>query len=89
MRRECQVKNFDGLGPFSYVCRMIHFFEPNTNQSQIETGVEGVEQEEDFSSAYCESSVGDQHYVCCLRREPFFFLLHSRASDQALSVIEV
>ena len=24
MRRECQVKNFDGLGPFSYVCRMIH-----------------------------------------------------------------
>ena len=25
MRRECQVKNFDGLGPFSYVCRMIHF----------------------------------------------------------------
>ena len=21
MRRECQVKNFDGLGPFSYVCR--------------------------------------------------------------------
>ena len=37
MRRECQVKNFDGLGPFSYVCRMIHFSEPNTNQSQIET----------------------------------------------------
>ena len=28
MRRECQVKNFDGLGPFSYVCRMIHFLSP-------------------------------------------------------------
>ena len=69
MRRECQVKNFDGLGPFSYVCRMIHFSEPNTNQSQIETGVEGVEQEEDFSSASCESSVGDQHYVCVVNPE--------------------
>ena len=69
MRRECQVKNFDGLGPFSYVCRMIHFSEPNTNKSQIETGVEGVEQEEDFSSAYCESSVGDQHYVCVVNPE--------------------
>ena len=69
MRRECQVKSFDGLGPFSYVCRMIHFSEPNTDQSQIETGVEGVEQEEDFSSAYCESSVGDQHYVCVVNPE--------------------
>ena len=28
MRRECQIKSFDGLGPFSYVCRMIHFSEP-------------------------------------------------------------
>ena len=69
MRRECQVKNFDGLGPFSYVCRMIHFSEPNTRQSQIETGVEGVEQEEDFSSAYFESSVGNQHYVCVVNPE--------------------
>ena len=69
MRRECRVKNFDGLGPFSYVCRMIHFSEPNTNKSQIETGVEGVEQEEDFSSAYFESSVGDQHYVCVVNPE--------------------
>ena len=69
MRRECQVKSFDGLGPFSYVCRMIHFSEPNTDQSQIETGVEGVEQEEDFSSAYCESNVGDQHYVCVVNPE--------------------
>ena len=24
----CQVKTFDGLGPFSYVCRMIRFSEP-------------------------------------------------------------
>ena len=48
---------------------MIHFSEPNTNKSQIETGVEGVEQEEDFSSAYFESSVGDQHYVCVVNPE--------------------
>ena len=32
MRRECQIKNFDGLGPFSYVCRMIRFSEPNTKR---------------------------------------------------------
>ena len=30
MRRECQVKTFDRLGRFSYVCRMIRFSEPNT-----------------------------------------------------------
>ena len=32
MRRECQGKSFDGLGPFSYVCRMMRFSEPNTNE---------------------------------------------------------
>ena len=30
MRRECQIKSFDGLEQCSYVCRMIHFSEPNT-----------------------------------------------------------
>ena len=28
MRRECQVKSFEGLGPFSYVCRMMRFQSP-------------------------------------------------------------
>ena len=93
MRRECQVKNFDGLGPFSYVCRMIHFSEPNTNQSQIETGVEGVEQEEDFSSAYCESSVGDQHYVCVVNPErvrgfPVEINLEERENDADENVFD-
>ena len=31
MRRECRVKNFDGLGPFSYVCRMILSLVPIPN----------------------------------------------------------
>ena len=93
MRRECQVKSFDGLGPFSYVCRMIHFSEPNTDQSQIETGVEGVEQEEDFSSAYCESSVGDQHYVCVVNPErmrgfPVEINLEERENDADENVFD-
>ena len=53
MRRECQVKSFDGLGPFSYVCRMMRFSEPNTNEFEPEGG-----------SVYSERCVGDQHYVC-------------------------
>ena len=53
MRRECQVKSFDGLGPFSYVCRMMRFSEPNTNEFEPERG-----------SVYSERCVGDQHYVC-------------------------
>ena len=53
MRRECQVKSFEGLGPFSYVCRMIRFSEPNTNEFEPEEG-----------SIYSERCVGDQHYVC-------------------------
>ena len=35
MRRECQVKSFDGLGPFSHVCRMMRFSEPNTNEFEV------------------------------------------------------
>ena len=38
MRRECQVKSFEGLGPFSYVCRMMRFSEPNTNEFEPEEG---------------------------------------------------
>ena len=53
MRRECQVKSFEGLGPFSYVCRMMRFSEPNTNEFEPEQG-----------SVYSERCVGDQHYVC-------------------------
>ena len=53
MRRECQVKSFEGLGPFSYVCRMMRFSEPNTNEFESERG-----------SVYSERCVGDQHYVC-------------------------
>ena len=34
MRKECRIKTFDGLGPFSYVCRMIST-EPNTNTTEI------------------------------------------------------
>ena len=53
MRRKCQVKSFEGLGPFSYVCRMMRFSEPNTNEFEPKEG-----------SIYSERCVGDQHYVC-------------------------
>ena len=43
----------EGLGPFSYVCRMMRFSEPNTNEFEPEEG-----------SIYSERCVGDQHYVC-------------------------
>ena len=33
MRKECRIKTFDGLGPFSYVRRMIRN-EPNTNTTE-------------------------------------------------------
>ena len=52
---EMTLKNFDGLGPFSYVCRMIRFFEPNTKEVEPEVFVD---------SAFEESVVGDQRYVC-------------------------
>ena len=54
MRRECQVKTFDGLGPFSYVCRMIRVSEPNTKE---------FEQRVLVDSAFEEHVEGDQHYV--------------------------
>ena len=60
MRRECQVKTFDGLGPFSYVCRMIRFSEPNTKE---------VEERVLVDSAFEEHVDGDQHYVCVVNPE--------------------
>ena len=48
---------------------MIHFSEPNTNQSQIETGVEGVEQEEISVQLIVRAVFGDQHYVCVVNPE--------------------
>ena len=54
MRRECQVKTFNGLGPFSFVCRMICFSEPNTKD---------FEQRVLDDSAFEEHVEGDQHYV--------------------------
>ena len=56
MRRECQVKSFDGLGPFSYVCRMMRFSEPNTNEFEPARG-----------SVYSEKC---GRSTLCLRREP-------------------
>ena len=60
MRRECQVKTFDGLGPVSFVCRMVRFSEPNTRE--VDHGVFD-------DSAFQESGEGDQHYVCVVNPE--------------------
>ena len=57
MRRECQVKSFDGLELFSYVWRMMRFSEPNTNEFEPERG-----------SVYFERCVGEQHYVCVVNQ---------------------
>ena len=62
MRRECQVKTFDGLGPFSYVCRMIRFSEPKTKEVEPRARVL-------VDSAFEESVEGDQHYVCVVNPE--------------------
>ena len=71
MRKECQVKSFDGLGPFSYVCRMIKF-EPNTTESLISQ----VDFESDFDlcepqletcvESLTENCIEDRHYVCAI-----------------------
>ena len=51
MRKECQIKTFDGLGPFSYVCRMISF-EPNTTETHMS---EACVNFEDFEITHFES----------------------------------
>ena len=48
------------IGPFSYVCRMIRFSEPNTKE--VDHGVFD-------DSAFQESVEGDQHYVCVVNPE--------------------
>ena len=53
-----QVKSFEGLGPFSNVCRMIRFSESNTNEFEPEEG-----------SIYSERCIGDQHYVCVVNSD--------------------
>ena len=60
MRKECQVKTFDGLEPFSYVCRMIRFSKLNTKE---------VEQRVLVDSAFEEHVEGDQHYVHVVNSE--------------------
>ena len=77
MRKECQIKTFDGLGPFSYVCRMISF-EPNTTENHMS---EACVNFEDFEITHFESCgpqfetsemsltekfFENRHYVCVI-----------------------
>ena len=77
MRKECQIKTFDGLGPFSYVCRMISF-EPNTTETHMS---EACVDFEDFEITHFESCgpqfetsemsltekfIENRHYVCAI-----------------------
>ena len=76
MRKECQIKTFDGLGPFSYVCRMISF-EPNTTETRTnEDCVNFEDLESDFEScgpqletserSLTEKFIENRHYVCAI-----------------------
>ena len=76
MRKECQIKTFDGLGPFSYVCRMISF-EPNTTETHTsEACVNFEDLESDFEScgpqfetsemSLTEKFIEHRHYVCAI-----------------------
>ena len=76
MRKECQIKTFDGLGPFSYVCRMISF-EPNTTETGMSNAGVNVEDfESDFRScgpqfetsemSLTEKFIENRHYVCAI-----------------------
>ena len=70
MRKECQIKSFDGLGPFSYVCRMVKF-EPNTTETLTSETGEGdfdvyAPQLGTFVESLTESCIGDRHYVCAV-----------------------
>ena len=58
MKREYQVKSFEGLEPFSYVCLMMRFLEPNTNEFEPEQGL-----------VYSKRCVGDQYYVCVVNQD--------------------
>ena len=72
MRKECRIKTFDGLGPFSYVCRMIQH-EPNTNTTEIgqsETVASSVAlcepQLEDAGGILTEEFIEGRHFVCAI-----------------------
>ena len=76
MRKECQIKTFDGLGPFSYVCRMISF-EPNTTETHMSKACVNFENlESDFKScgpqfetsemSLTEKFIENRHYVCAI-----------------------
>ena len=70
MTKECQIKSFDGLGSFSYVCRMIRF-EPNTTETPTsETGESDFDlcepQFETCVESLTENCIGDRHYVCAV-----------------------
>ena len=72
MRKECRIKTFDGLGPFSYVCRMIQH-EPNTNTTETgksETVASSVAlcepQLEHAGSSLTEEFIEGRHFVCAI-----------------------
>ena len=72
MRKECRIKTFDGLGPFSYVCRMIQH-EPNTNTTEngkSETVASSVAlcepQLEHAGSSLTEEFIEGRHFVCAI-----------------------
>ena len=66
MRRECQIKSFDGLGPFSHVSRMIRFSEPNTGEVEpleddLQAESRGFSSEADFKPVFEELCVENNH----------------------------
>ena len=72
MRKECRIKTFDGLRPFSYVCRMIQH-EPNTNTTETgksETVASSVAlcepQLEHAGSSLTEEFIEGRHFVCAI-----------------------
>ena len=72
MRKECRIKTFDGLGPFSYVCRMIQH-EPNTDTTETgksETVASSVAlcepQLEHAGSSLTEEFIEGRHFVCAI-----------------------
>ena len=72
MRKECRIKTFDGLGPFSYVCQMIQH-EPNTNTTETgksETVASSVAlcepQWEHAGSSLTEEFIEGRHFVCAI-----------------------
>ena len=84
MRKECQIKTFDGLGPFSYVCRMISF-EPNTTETHMSKACVNFEDlESDFKSCgpvkrTCFVGVLQLvlHVICCYILAPRTFNLNA------------